>query len=140
MALRGQCSVRIPDKALGARFDRGSQRSASLKIVGVPNSSRQSRNQGSEEAQSIVFDEGGGLSMKEQQYDPTSNINELRQRVDCPNAPPNRKIRRVVNLSVLFALIFWFGCQYNRTIRYNHGKRSHRFHSWAWWEALQHLG
>src|SRR3954465_10206394 len=32
--------------------------------------------------QQIIFDEGKGLSTKEQQYDPTSNINELRQHVD----------------------------------------------------------
>ncbi len=31
----------------------------------------------------IVFDEGKGLSTEEQQYDPTSIINELRQHVDA---------------------------------------------------------
>jgi type III restriction enzyme len=30
----------------------------------------------------IIFDEGKGLSTKEQQYDPTSIINQLRQQVD----------------------------------------------------------
>lgn len=30
----------------------------------------------------IVFDEGKGISTKEQQYDPTSIINEVRQQVD----------------------------------------------------------
>ncbi len=37
---------------------------------------------GSTEQQQIVFDEGKGLSTKDQQYDPTSIINELRQQVD----------------------------------------------------------
>ena len=31
----------------------------------------------------FVFDEGRGLSTKEQQYDPTSNINELRRQVEA---------------------------------------------------------
>ena len=37
----------------------------------------------------IVFDEGKGLSTKEQQYDPTSIINQLRQQVDQWRALPN---------------------------------------------------
>jgi UvrD-like helicase C-terminal domain/Type III restriction enzyme, res subunit/UvrD/REP helicase N-terminal domain len=37
----------------------------------------------------IVFDEGKGLSTKEQQYDPTSMINELRQQVDQWRALPS---------------------------------------------------
>ena len=37
----------------------------------------------------IVFDEGKGLSTKEQQYDPTSIINEVRQNVDMWRALPN---------------------------------------------------
>ena len=37
----------------------------------------------------IVFDEGKGLSTKEQQYDPTSIINELRRNVDQWRALPN---------------------------------------------------
>jgi len=36
----------------------------------------------SADQQSFVFDEGKGLSTEEQQYDPTSIINELRQHVD----------------------------------------------------------
>jgi hypothetical protein len=32
----------------------------------------------------MVFDEGRGLSDAKQEYDPTSIINELRQRVDWP--------------------------------------------------------
>jgi hypothetical protein len=37
----------------------------------------------------IVFDEGKGLSTKEQQYDPTSIINQLRQQVDQWRRLPN---------------------------------------------------
>lgn len=37
----------------------------------------------------MVFDEGKGLSTKEQQYDPTSIINEVRQSVDLWRALPN---------------------------------------------------
>ena len=37
----------------------------------------------------LVFDEGVGLSTAEQQYDPTSIINELRRRVDQWRAIPN---------------------------------------------------
>src|SRR4030081_486402 len=37
----------------------------------------------------FVFDEGKGLSTKEQQYDPTSIINEVRGHVDAWRALPN---------------------------------------------------
>src|ERR1019366_9898157 len=37
----------------------------------------------------FVFDEGKGLSTKEQQYDPTSIINEVRRIVDAWRALPN---------------------------------------------------
>src|SRR6266571_1694767 len=40
------------------------------------------KRRGSPAQQQIVFDEGKGLSTKQQQYDPTSIINELRQQVD----------------------------------------------------------
>lgn len=39
--------------------------------------------------QEIVFDEGKGLSTKEQQYDPTSIINEVRNHVDAWRALPS---------------------------------------------------
>ena len=39
--------------------------------------------------QELIFDEGLGLSTKEQQYDTTSNINELRRRVDQWRSLPN---------------------------------------------------
>jgi type III restriction enzyme len=41
------------------------------------------------EQQSLVFDEGKGLSTKKQQYDPTSIINEVRQNVAQWRALPN---------------------------------------------------
>src|SRR2546427_4974092 len=37
----------------------------------------------------MVFDEGKGISTEEQQYDPTSIINELRQHVDAWRSLPN---------------------------------------------------
>src|SRR5438874_3415754 len=43
----------------------------------------------SADQQQIVFDEGKGLSTKQQQYDPTSIINELRQQVDQWRALPS---------------------------------------------------
>ena len=66
---------------------RGSRRSRSSRHAAAPSSSRRSRSRRSAKAsadqQQIVFDEGKGLSTKEQQYDPTSIINELRQHVDA---------------------------------------------------------
>src|SRR5207237_7428260 len=46
------------------------------------------KRKGSADQQQIVFDEGKGLSTREQQYDPTSVINELRQQVDQWRALP----------------------------------------------------
>ena len=43
----------------------------------------------------LVFDEGKGLSTEEQQYDPTSIINEVRQQVDHWRALPNPSQWRV---------------------------------------------
>ncbi len=43
----------------------------------------------SESQQSLVFDEGKGLSTQEQQYDPTSVINEVRGFVERWRALPN---------------------------------------------------
>jgi type III restriction enzyme len=42
-----------------------------------------------EQQEEMVFDEGKGLSTKDQQYDPTSIINEVRQNVDSWRALPN---------------------------------------------------
>src|SRR5437660_7613844 len=47
------------------------------------------KRRGSADQQQIVFDEGKGLSTREQQYDPTSIINELRQQVDQWRALPS---------------------------------------------------
>jgi type III restriction enzyme len=47
------------------------------------------KRKGSADQQQIVFDEGKGLSTREQQYDPTSIINELRQQVDQWRTLPN---------------------------------------------------
>ncbi|HMG25230.1 MAG TPA: hypothetical protein VKH36_00290, partial [Acidimicrobiia bacterium] len=49
-----------------------------------PSSSRRSRSRRSTRRrpqETFVFDEGKGLSTKEQEYDPTSIINEVRQHV-----------------------------------------------------------
>ena len=58
----------------------------------VPSSSRPSRSRGSARARrrssSSCFDEGKGLSTQEQQYDPTSIINEVRRQVDQWRALP----------------------------------------------------
>ena len=45
--------------------------------------------------QEFVFDEGKGLSTKEQQYDPTSTINAVRKQVDQWRALPNPSDWRV---------------------------------------------
>ena len=40
------------------------------------------KRKGTNKQQDLVFDEGKGLSTQEQQYDPTTVINELRRHVD----------------------------------------------------------
>src|ERR1700757_1780749 len=50
---------------------------------------RPRKQKGSSAQQQIVFDEGKGLSTQEQQYDPTSIINELRQHVEQWRRLPN---------------------------------------------------
>src|SRR4029453_16741113 len=47
------------------------------------------KRQGSTDQQQLVFNEGKGLSTQEQQYDPTSIINELRRHVDRWRSLPN---------------------------------------------------
>ena len=49
-------------------------------ITPIPKPKKRKRAAKQEE---IVFDEGKGLSTKEQQYDPTSIINEVRGQVDA---------------------------------------------------------
>jgi type III restriction enzyme len=64
----GQPTQRTIDKRRRAEF-----------ITPIP---KPKKRRGSADQQQIIFDEGKGLSTKEQQYDPTSIINELRQQVD----------------------------------------------------------
>src|SRR6202049_2951138 len=64
----GQPTQRIMDRRRRAEF-----------ITPIP---QPKKRRGSADQQQIVFDEGKGLSTKEQQYDPTSIINKLRQQVD----------------------------------------------------------
>ena len=64
----GQPTQKIIDSRRRAQF-----------ITPIP---KPKKRRGSADQQQIVFDEGKGLSTKEQQYDPTSIINELRQQVD----------------------------------------------------------
>ncbi|HUO08340.1 MAG TPA: DEAD/DEAH box helicase family protein [Phycisphaerae bacterium] len=47
------------------------------------------KRKGATKQEEIVFDEGKGLSTKEQQYDPTSIINEVRGNVDAWRSLPN---------------------------------------------------
>ena len=49
------------------------------------------RRRGAAVQQAMVIDEGKGLSGEDQQYDPTSNINELRRHVDQWRSLPNPK-------------------------------------------------
>ncbi len=55
-------------------------------ITPIPKPRKRKRDEGQ---QQIVFDEGRGLSTDEQQYDPTSIINELRRHVDKWRDIPN---------------------------------------------------
>ena len=64
----GQPTQRVIDNRRRAEF-----------ITPIP---KPKKRKGSAAQQQIVFDEGKGLSTKQQQYDPTSIINELRQQVD----------------------------------------------------------
>jgi type III restriction enzyme len=64
----GQPTQRIRDQRRRAEF-----------VTPIP---KPKKRKGSPKQDEMVFDEGKGLSTKEQQYDPTSIINELRQQVD----------------------------------------------------------
>ncbi len=64
----GQPTQRVIDNRRRAEF-----------ITPIP---KPKKRRGSAAQQQIVFDEGKGLSTKQQQYDPTSIINDLRQQVD----------------------------------------------------------
>ena len=60
-------------------------------ITPIPKPKKRKRRSKQEESEqeSLVFDEGKGLSTKEQEYDPTSLINEVRSRVDAWRGLPN---------------------------------------------------
>ena len=61
-------------------------------ITPIPKPKKRKRTTAQEE---MVFDEGKGLSTKEQQYDPTSIINEVRGHVDAWRALPNPNLWHV---------------------------------------------
>jgi len=71
----GQPTQRIVDSRRRAEF---------ITPISKPKKRKKSKQQ-----DEMVFDEGKGLSTKEQQYDPTSVINEVRQNVDQWRALPS---------------------------------------------------
>ncbi len=73
---QGQPTQRIIERRRRAEF-----------ITPIPKPRKRRASAGAQQA--MVFDEGKGLSTEEQQYDPTSNINELRQQVDAWRSLPN---------------------------------------------------
>ncbi len=72
----GQPTQRIIDARRRAEF-----------ITPIPKPKK--RKNSAQQQEEMVFDEGKGLSTKEQQYDPTSLINEVRQGVGQWRALPN---------------------------------------------------
>ena len=58
-------------------------------ITPIPKTKKQKKAAGQG---AFVFDEGKGLSDEKQQYDPTSIVNQIRQRVDEWRARPNPPI------------------------------------------------
>lgn len=72
---QGQPTQRVVEKRRPAEF-----------ITPIP---KPRKRRGSADQQRMVFDEGVGLSTEEQQYDPTSVINNLRRQVDEWRSRPN---------------------------------------------------
>jgi len=72
---QGQPTQRILEKRRSAEF-----------ITPIPKPKKRKR---ASDQNAFVFDEGKGLSTKEQAYDPTSNINEVRAHVDAWRALRN---------------------------------------------------
>ena len=72
---QGQPTQQVLDRRRRAEF---------IKPIPKPKKRKQDRQQAE-----MVFGEERGLSTKEQQYDPTSIINEVRQHVDMWRALPN---------------------------------------------------
>ena len=71
----GQLTQRIVETRRRAEF-----------ITPIP---KPKKRKASAKQEEIIFDEGKGLSTKDQQYDPTSIINQLRQQVDTWRSLPN---------------------------------------------------
>lgn len=78
-------------------------------ITPIPKPRKQ---KGESEQRKILFDEGKGLSTKEQQYDPTSIINELRFHVDTWRRLPDPKDWQVTPETVRL-LHHWRHYQFN---------------------------
>jgi type III restriction enzyme len=72
----GQPTQRIIEKRRSAKF-----------ITPIPKPRK--RKKTAHQQQQFVFDEGKGLSTKDQQYDPTPIINDLRREIDLWRAIPN---------------------------------------------------
>lgn len=72
---QGQPTQKVVEKRRPAEF-----------ITPIP---KPRKRKGSADQQRMVFDEGVGLSTEEQQYDPTSIINNLRRHVDEWRSRPN---------------------------------------------------
>ena len=73
----GQPTQKIADSRRSAKF-----------ITPIP---KPKKRKASKAQMGFVFDEGTGLSTEEQQYDPTSTINEVRRNVDAWRALPSSK-------------------------------------------------
>ena len=73
----GQPTQKIADSRRSAKF-----------ITPIP---KPKKRKASKAQTGFVFDEGTGLSTEEQQYDPTSTINEVRRNVDAWRALPSSK-------------------------------------------------
>ena len=80
----GQPTQRIIEKRRRAEF-----------ITPIP---KPRKRKSAAEQQQLVFNEGKGLSTKEQQYDPNSIINQLRQDVDQWRSLPNPSQWRVTQI------------------------------------------
>ena len=75
---QGQPTQQVLDRRRRAEF-----------ISPIPKPKKRKKQKQAWQQAEMVFDEGESLSTKEQQYDPTSIINEVRQNVDMWRAWPN---------------------------------------------------
>jgi hypothetical protein len=69
------------------------------------------KRKGASKQEGFVFDDGKGLSTKEQQYDPTSIINEVRGYVDTCRSLPNPNQWQVVRQEHLIKGFLQRSCQ-----------------------------